>query len=103
MKQFLFSTRVPDGREVCIAPVSSDTFEDNGVHALGDDTGYFIYEYDTERPASGIEILAKLASYEAAVRIVDIFLAAQKAASQDRAVGRDAPPQSPLAQPLPAS
>jgi hypothetical protein len=35
---------------------------------LGDDCGYFIYEFDTERPAAGIEILAKAASFEATER-----------------------------------
>ena len=78
MKQFLFSVRLPDGNEVCIAPVSADAFEDNGADSLGDDTGYFIYEYDPRRSEAGIEILAKAASYEAAVRIVDIFLSVQQ-------------------------
>lgn len=76
MKHFLFSTRLSDGREVCVAPVSVDTFEANKAYALGDDSGYFIYEYDADRPASGIEILGKAASYDAAVRLVDIFIAA---------------------------
>jgi hypothetical protein len=78
MKQFLFSARLPDGNEVCIAPVSVDVFEDNDVDSLGDDTGYFIYEYDPQRSETGIEILAKAASYEAAIRITDIFLSVQQ-------------------------
>ena len=45
----------------------------NKADALGDDSGYFIYEYDSGRPAAGIEILAKAASYDAAIRIVDIY------------------------------
>jgi hypothetical protein len=76
MRHFLFSARLADGREVCVAPVSADTFEANKAHALGDDSGYFIYEFDAERPASGIEILGKAASYDAAVRLIDIFIAA---------------------------
>lgn len=78
MKQFLFSARLPDGNEVCIAPVSADVFNDNDVDSLGDDTGYFIYEYDPQRSETGIEILAKAASYEAAIRITDIFLSVQQ-------------------------
>jgi hypothetical protein len=63
---------------VCVAPVSADAFEANSVYSLGDDTGYFIYEFDKRRPETGIEILAKTASYDAAIRIVDIFLSVQQ-------------------------
>jgi hypothetical protein len=76
MRHSLFSAQLPDGRMVCVAPISTDTFEANKAYALGDDSGYFIYEFDTHRPASGIEILGKAASYDAAVRLVDIFIAA---------------------------
>jgi hypothetical protein len=63
---------------VCVAPVSADAFEANSVYSLGDDTGCFIYEFDKRRPETGIEILAKTASYDAAIRIVDIFLSVQQ-------------------------
>lgn len=78
MRHSLFSTRLPDGRELCISPISSDTFQANKADALGDDSGYFIYEFDNDRPSAGIEILAKAASYDAAIRIVDIYFAAQR-------------------------
>jgi hypothetical protein len=55
-----------------------DAFDSNAVYSLGDDTGYFIYEFDKKQPEAGIEILAKAASYEAAIRIVDIFLSVQR-------------------------
>jgi hypothetical protein len=51
---------------------------------LGDDTGYFIYEYDAGQPSAGIEILAKAVSYEAAVRLVDIYIGATIARSESR-------------------
>jgi hypothetical protein len=76
MRHFLFSTSLPDGREVSVSPVSSDAFEASQAHALGDDSGYFIYESDIKNPESGIEILAKAASYAAAMRIIDIFVSA---------------------------
>jgi hypothetical protein len=85
MRHFLFSVRLPDGREVCVAPVSTDTFEANKAYALGDDSGYFIYEFDADRPAAGIEILGKAASYEAAIRLVDIFLVASAKAAESAA------------------
>jgi len=95
MREFLFSTKLPDGREVCIAPISVDAFEDNAAYNLGDDSGYFIYEYDSERSASGIEILAKTASYDAAMRIIDIFLSVQRHGANDHQMtSPDAPPRS---------
>jgi hypothetical protein len=96
MDDFLFSARLPDGREVCIAPISSDVFEDNEADSLGDDSGYFIFEYDADRPSSGIEILGKAASYDAALRLIEIFLAAQRGGVISHAgVGSGAPRRLP--------
>lgn len=78
MKHLLFSTRLVDGRELCVSPLSVDTYESNQAHALGDDSGYFVYEFDAKSPASGIEILAKAASYDAAMRLVDIYISASR-------------------------
>jgi hypothetical protein len=80
MQHVLFSTRLKDGRAICVSPISSDTFEANQAYPLGDDSGYFIYEYDADRPSSGIEILAKAVSYDAAIRLIDIYLGAATAA-----------------------
>lgn len=63
--------------------VSRDAFESSKAETLGDDTGYFIYEYDANKPASGIEILAKAVSVDAAIRLVDIYLMASR---RDQAV-----------------
>lgn len=76
MQHLFFSAPLTDGREICVAPLSRDTFEANNAYSLGDDTGYFIYEFDTNSPKSGIEILAKAASYDAAMRLVDIYASA---------------------------
>jgi hypothetical protein len=74
MRELVFSARLKDGREICVAPLSKRTFEDNKAYALGDDCGYFIYEIDSRTPSSGIEILGKAISYNAALRLVDIFM-----------------------------
>lgn len=85
MRHFLYSASLTDGREICVAPVSSDAFEASQAHALGDDSGYFIYESDIKNPESGIEILAKAASYAAAMRLIDIFVTASGVSTiQDR-------------------
>jgi hypothetical protein len=100
MQHILLSTPLPDGREVCVAPVSADAFEANCAYSLGDDTGYFIYEFDNRQPGTGIEILAKAASYEAAMRLIDIFVSVQRPSPITLT---DAPPRSPPAPPLGAS
>lgn len=82
----MFCTPLPDGREICVSPVSRDAFEASNAYELGDDTGYFIYEFDTTRPSAGLEILAKAASYEAALRLIDIYATATKSAQ--RTVGK---------------
>lgn len=73
MRHILFSTRLADGREICVAPVSRDIFDANKAETLGDDSGYFVYEYDANHPSSGIEILAKAVSADAAMRLIDII------------------------------
>lgn len=86
MQEFLFSAQLPDGRRVCVAPVSSDAFEENGIESLGDDAGYFIYEIDERETAAGIEILGKAASYDAALRLIEIF---ESATRQTRSAASD--------------
>src|SRR4051812_11697934 len=90
MHHFLFSARLPDGRNVCIARISSDAFEASNAHTLGDDTGYFIYELDERQQEAGIEVLAKAASYDAAVRLIDIFFSVQQATAHGAS-----PPETP--------
>jgi hypothetical protein len=46
------------------------------LDTLGDACGYFIYEVDARRPGASIEIFVKVASHEAALRLVDIFFKA---------------------------
>ena len=82
MQHVLFSTRLHDGREICVSPISQDTFEANKAYPLGDDTGYFIYEYEADNPAAGLEILAKAISYEAAIRLIDIYVGAKIASTE---------------------
>ena len=89
----MFCAPTADGREVCVSPLSIDAYEENHAYTLGDDTGYFIYEVDAKRPSSGIEILGKAVSYEAALRLVDIYVMAIKSAG---VMGRES--ERPLAE-----
>jgi hypothetical protein len=92
MRDLLFCAPTADGKEVCVAPLSLDTFEANHAYALGDDSGYFIYEIDAHRPSSGIEILAKAVSYDAALRLVDIYVMAAKQAEKAGSSASDTVP-----------
>lgn len=83
MTDRFWSAPLHDGREICISPLARTTVEQAlDSDQLGDDYGYFIYEYDARAVHSGIEILAKAASYAAAVRLVDIYVNANQARSR---------------------
>ena len=73
MRYSLFSADLKDGRQIHIAQVSLDAYNDNKVFELGDDSGYFIYQIDNSNSSAGLEILGKAASYEAAMQLIDIF------------------------------
>ncbi|RAI57614.1 hypothetical protein [Roseicella frigidaeris] len=73
MHHLLFAAPIGDGRELRVSPISLDAFEANKAQTLGDDTGYFIYEFDPEAVDRGIEVLAKAASYDAAMRLIDVI------------------------------
>lgn len=68
-----------------MSPLSSATIRESGAASLGDDTGYFIYEVDDGKVTAGIQVLGKAASEEAAMRLVDIFLASRQVAPRRRA------------------
>jgi hypothetical protein len=76
MHHLLFATPLRDGRELRVSPISLDAYEANEAQTLGDDTGYFIYEFDPGAADRGIEVLAKAASYDAAMRLIDMIAAA---------------------------
>ncbi len=40
---------------------------------MGGDYGYFIYEMDSDKPNAGIEVIAKAASEEAALRLYELL------------------------------
>ncbi|WP_298916771.1 hypothetical protein [uncultured Algimonas sp.] len=61
------------GRTVCVSPLSKTAYNQCGGKGLGGDYGYFVYEYDSQNSAAGIEVLAKARSTEAALRIFDLL------------------------------
>lgn len=68
-------------REVFLSEVADESAIHGHPYDLGDDHGYFICEIDRTSPLSGIEVLGKLASYDAAVRLAEMYIAASVKAS----------------------
>lgn len=72
MEDIFLSTEVGT-RTLCLSPLPARSYRAAGGRGLGGDVGYFLYEYETEAPDAGIEIIAKAASAEAAFRLFDIL------------------------------
>lgn len=73
MDDLFLSTPTDRDRAVCVSPISAKAYKEAGGKGLGGDYGYFIYEVDLKNPQSGIEIIAKAASIEAAVKLFNII------------------------------
>lgn len=74
-----WSARISATRHICVSPLAPLTVQENSAaENLGGDLGYFIYEIDDARGSAGVSILGKAASEDAAMRLVDIFLATRK-------------------------
>jgi hypothetical protein len=78
MGDLVWCTKIGPTRHICVSTLSSVTIQESGATDLGDDAGYFIYEVEDGGRAGGIQVLGKAASEEAAMRLVDIFLASTK-------------------------
>lgn len=73
MDDFASFRRISGSRYLYVSTLSKETLGDAGVKQLGGDQGYFIYEVDERQGVGGIDVLAKAASFEAAIRLLDIF------------------------------
>ena len=78
MEDLYLSMRLDDHRVICVSPISAKTYRDSGGQGLGGDFGYFIYEMNTDHPESGIEVIAKVVSEEAAIRIFEMISTANQ-------------------------
>ena len=73
MEDIFWSEVIGLERRLCVSTLSREAFEDNELENIGNDFGYFIYEIDDRSRSAGILVLAKAASEEAAMRLVDLF------------------------------
>ena len=73
MDDVFLTARIDDTRSVCISPLPAKTYKEAGGKGLGGEYGYFIYEIDNANPNIGIEVIGKVASIDAALRIFEII------------------------------
>jgi len=69
----LFLTAEIGPRTICLSSLARKSYIEAGGKGLGGDYGYFLYEFETANPQAGIQIIAKLASDEAAFRLFDLL------------------------------
>ena len=72
MEDILGSFELGNGRSVHVASLARETVVDAGAEHLGFD-GYFVFEAVDIPGEQGINILCKTASYEAALRLIDVL------------------------------
>lgn len=72
MRETTFPLYEDDKRQVFLSLLADSDLLDGQQFDLGDDHGYFICEIDKDAPLSGIEVLGKTASYEAALRLFEM-------------------------------
>lgn len=68
MDDFLAYRRIDGDRYLYISSLSKNAIADSAANHLGDD-GYFLYECSSQ----GIDVLAKVASFESAHRLLEIY------------------------------
>lgn len=65
--------RLNNSRSLCLSTLARQTVTESGALHLGGDCGLFIYEVDDSLGDAGVQILAKAASWEAALRLIDLW------------------------------
>jgi hypothetical protein len=68
MAEYYFSRKTDSGAVLCLAPISDRRVELSGEE-IEDRSGYFLYEVKGGAEASEVEILARVQSEEAAMRL----------------------------------
>jgi hypothetical protein len=74
MDDILASIQIGNGRSVHIATLARKTIIDSEAEHLGFN-GYFLFEANDLPGEKGINVLGKVSSFEAAMRLIDIWQA----------------------------
>ena len=72
MAQYYFSAKIDSDTTLCIAPLTTRRIELSGQQ-IDDPSGYFLYQTRGGGEPSDVEILARLESEEAALRLKDML------------------------------
>jgi len=72
MDDILASVTIGNGASVHIATLSKQTIEEAGATHMGY-TGYFLFEAIDTPDATGINVLGKVLSLDAAFRLIDLW------------------------------
>ncbi len=72
--------KIDEHRSICISTLAKTTIYNSKIENLGDDHGYFIYEVDERPILGGIIVLAKAASEEAALKLIELWTSSKRAA-----------------------
>jgi hypothetical protein len=72
MDDILATAQIGNGRSVHIATLARQTIIDSGAEHLGFN-GYFLFEANDRPGEKGISVLGKVSSFEAALRLIDIW------------------------------
>ena len=71
MDDVFLTAQIDNRRSICISPLPAKIYKQAGAKGLGGE--YFIYETDAACPDSGIEVIGKAASLDAALRLFEVF------------------------------
>lgn len=74
MEDVFLSATIDENREIYISPIPAKVYRTAGGKGLGGEFGYFIYETDKRHPEAGIEIIGKVTSVEAAMRLFQLLV-----------------------------
>lgn len=74
MDETFFKFEVGPNHFISLSPLSDEILDEMGVDNLGGDFGYFIYESFGSALSQSTSILAKCPSYEAASRLMELYI-----------------------------
>jgi hypothetical protein len=72
MAEYYFSAKVDSDTTLCIAPITKKRLELSGQD-IGDPSGYFLYQTKGGGEPGDVEIIARLESEEAALKLKDML------------------------------
>lgn len=72
MDDILATVGIGNGRSICVASLARETVSDSGAAHLGFE-GYFLFETSDIPGEAGINVLGKVASFDAAIRLIEVL------------------------------